>query len=202
MFSVKTYQLPFTGLIMCRVLGTFHSAANITSADVFNDIIVLATDANQLLLLNAYEMIEPIACCGVDEAITAIRFNHATKTEAKQPVVFTPIQSPAKSRYSIASPSSYDSVMEAARNQVTQNGEKQASGREDSLRQAVKGLDTNSGLCIEVVYPMMIELQTYVHREISDLKADMVRQFSEQELVIQRQQDQIEQLVQLLQQRR
>ena len=46
---------------------------------------------------------------------------------------------------------------------------------------------------------MIEELQTYIHREVSDLRGDMVRQFCEQERIIQEQREQIEMLLQLLQ---
>ena len=49
---------------------------------------------------------------------------------------------------------------------------------------------------------MIEELQTYIHREVSDLRGDMVRQFCEQERIIQEQREQIEMLLQLLQQKR
>lgn len=49
---------------------------------------------------------------------------------------------------------------------------------------------------------MIEELQTYIHREVSDLRGDIVRQFCEQERIIQEQREQIEMLTQLLQQKR
>ena len=56
-------------------------------------------------------------------------------------------------------------------------------------------------MLMEVVQPMIFELQTYVHREVSDLKADMIRQFSDQEQIIQQQRDQIELLLSQFQQK-
>ena len=49
---------------------------------------------------------------------------------------------------------------------------------------------------------MITELQTFIHREISEVKADMIRQFTEQEMIIQHQQEQIEKLLQLLREQR
>lgn len=46
---------------------------------------------------------------------------------------------------------------------------------------------------------MAQEIQTHLHREISDLRGDIVRQFFEQERIIQEQREQIEFLIQLLQ---
>ena len=46
---------------------------------------------------------------------------------------------------------------------------------------------------------MMQEIQTQFHREISDLRGDIVRQFFEQERIIQEQREQIDMLIQLLQ---
>lgn len=52
----------------------------------------------------------------------------------------------------------------------------------------------------ETLEPMMQELRTYIHRELSDLKGDMVRQFCEQERIIQEQQEEIERLLKRLNQ--
>lgn len=52
----------------------------------------------------------------------------------------------------------------------------------------------------ETIEPMMQELRTYIHRELSDLKGDMVRQFCEQERIIQEQQEEIERLLKRLNQ--
>ena len=52
---------------------------------------------------------------------------------------------------------------------------------------------------LEIVQPMIQEIQTQFHREISDLRGDIVRQFFEQERIIQEQREQIDMLIQLLQ---
>ena len=49
---------------------------------------------------------------------------------------------------------------------------------------------------------MITQLHTTVHYEMSVLKADLVNQFEEQAMIIKHQQELIEQLLQLVQQKR
>ena len=72
--------------------------------------------------------------------------------------------------------------------------------RSETMLEGVESANLRETL-MEVVQPMIFELQTYVHREVSDLKADMIRQFSDQEQIIQQQREQIELLLAQFQQR-
>ena len=65
---------------------------------------------------------------------------------------------------------------------------------------AIRGNDSSDLTIAETIEPMMQELRTYIHRELSDLKGDMVRQFCEQERIIQEQQEEIERLLKRLNQ--
>ena len=65
---------------------------------------------------------------------------------------------------------------------------------------AIRGNDSWDLTTAETIEPMMQELRTYIHRELSDLKGDMVRQFCEQERIIQEQQEEIERLLKRLNQ--
>lgn len=107
------------------MIGQFQSAANILSADVYNDTIAIGTDPDQLIILNAYDLSQPICSTPAAGSASTVRFYRVTRSTAvspssEKPPVSTPIQSPVINRqYSYSSPSeveeSEDSVLEAAR---------------------------------------------------------------------------------------
>lgn len=135
----------FYTLLIPRVMTVFHSLSAIQSADLYNDTVIVATQPAQLLLLNAYDMTQPITSINLDQPITALRFyrtqssfsqpaSQPTSQPASQPepepqpdpIVFSPVQSPLPPRYHPVSPHSSpseDSVMEAARKALQQSVE-------------------------------------------------------------------------------
>lgn len=106
-------------------MGEFHSAANILSADIYNETIAIGTDADQLIILNAYDLSQPICSIPASGSVSTVRFCRLTRSatvppSSEKPPVSTPIQSPIINRqYSYSSPSeveeSEDSILEAAR---------------------------------------------------------------------------------------
>lgn len=147
LFNLKTYQYAILSLLIDRVVETFQSASRIQSADIFNETIVLSTDANQLLLLNAYDLSQPICSYPVVSSISAVRFFQPTQTP--QPIEKTP--SPVlERRRSYVSPSStvdesQDSILEAA-NRIHQSVDKIASKQSTVIEKATSVMSSQDSV--------------------------------------------------------
>ena len=80
--------------ISIRIIGQYQSTSTITAADLLNDTIAVATDSNQLFLLNGYDLIQPIASVTTSQPIASLRFFHC------QPSITSPSPSPYRSQQS------------------------------------------------------------------------------------------------------
>ena len=188
-------------------MGILQTTAMITAADILNDRIVVATADQYLSLWSAYSLSAPTASVMVDHPISTLRFNRLLN------------QGSSRHNSALTTPQKVQPVSESSVNLVssitstpTQLVHEESDQRETRIQSSIQSKGNAllervenhelRGVLVDILQPMITELQTYVHREISELKADMIRQFSDQEQVIQEQYEQIEQLLQMLQQKR
>ena len=190
-----------------RIIGILQTPSAIVAADILNDRVVAATADQRLFLWNALSLSSPVASVLATQPIAALRFNRLLRSASRTSSTFTTPQKQSSSMGDVGgtvAPSSITStpskmlVEETERREEKINSAIQSRG--ETMLEGVESGKLRETLR-EVVQPMMMELQTYVHREVSDLKADMIRQFSDQEQIIQQQRDQIELLLSQFQQR-
>ena len=179
----------------------------ITAADILNDRIVIATADQYLSLWSAYSLSAPLASVVVDQPICTLRFNRLLNQGSSRhsSAMTTPQKTQTISEPSVNLVSSITStpsrLMHEESDQRETRIQSSLQSKGNALLETVENHELREVL-VDILQPMITELQTYVHREISELKADMIRQFSDQEQVIQEQYEQIEQLLQMLQQKR
>ena len=190
-----------------RIIGILQTSSAIVAADILNDRVVAATADQTLLLWNALNLSAPIASVLTTQPIATLRFSRLLRSSSKQTSTLT---TPQKQRNTTSEsmgalqPSSITSTPSKMIMEETEKREEKIQStiqsRSETMLEGVESANLRETL-MEVVQPMIFELQTYVHREVSDLKADMIRQFSDQEQIIQQQREQIELLLAQFQQR-
>lgn len=203
LFNLKTNQSSPLLSFSNRIIGILQTPSAIVAADILNDRVVAATADQRLLLWSALDLSAPIASVLTTQPIATLRFNRLLRSASRQTSTSS---TPQKQRdatgtlptSSITSTPSKMLVEETERREEKIQSAIQSRG--ETILEGVESANLREML-MEVVQPMIFELQTYVHREVSDLKADMIRQFSDQEQIIQQQRDQIELLLSQFQQK-
>ncbi|CBK19759.2 uncharacterized protein [Blastocystis hominis] len=197
LFNLKTNQ----------IIGILQTPTAIVAADILNDRVVAATADQRLLLWSALNLSAPVASVFTTQPIATLRFNRVLRSASRQTSTFSTPQKQSNAMgesmgtlptSSITSTPSKMLVEETERREEKIQSTIQSRG--ETILEGVESANLREML-MEVVQPMIFELQTYVHREVSDLKADMIRQFSDQEQIIQQQRDQIELLLSQFQQK-
>lgn len=197
----------FPSLSHRRIIGILQTPTAIVAADILNDRVVAATADQRLLLWSALNLSAPVASVFTTQPIATLRFNRVLRSASRQTSTFSTPQKQSNAMgesmgtlptSSITSTPSKMLVEETERREEKIQSTIQSRG--ETILEGVESANLREML-MEVVQPMIFELQTYVHREVSDLKADMIRQFSDQEQIIQQQRDQIELLLSQFQQK-